>query len=178
LASDSAAIDDWLTSGGHLLAIGLDQAEARAFLPYPMVMKKQEHIAAYFEPPGKNSLLAGIGPADVHNRDPRQLPLVSEGASVIGNGILANANNAHVVFCQFVPWQFESEKQGNLKRTFKRASCLVTRLAANMGISGATPILMRVRSPLDASQAERRWLDGLYLDVPEEWDDPYRFFRW
>ena len=23
-----------------------------------------------------------------------------------------------------------------------------------------------------------RWLDGLYLDVPEEWDDPYRFFRW
>ena len=26
--------------------------------------------------------------------------------------------------------------------------------------------------------AGRRWLDGLYLDVPEEWDDPYRFFRW
>jgi len=25
---------------------------------------------------------------------------------------------------------------------------------------------------------EGRWLDGLYLDVPEEWDDPYRFFRW
>jgi len=25
---------------------------------------------------------------------------------------------------------------------------------------------------------ERRWLDGLYLDAPEEWDDPYRFFRW
>jgi hypothetical protein len=23
-----------------------------------------------------------------------------------------------------------------------------------------------------------RWLEGLYLDVPEEWDDPYRFFRW
>jgi len=25
---------------------------------------------------------------------------------------------------------------------------------------------------------EGRWLEGLYLDVPEEWDDPYRFFRW
>jgi hypothetical protein len=24
----------------------------------------------------------------------------------------------------------------------------------------------------------RRWLDGLYLDVPAEWDDRYRFFRW
>jgi len=23
-----------------------------------------------------------------------------------------------------------------------------------------------------------RWLDGFYLDVPQEWDDPYRFFRW
>ena len=23
-----------------------------------------------------------------------------------------------------------------------------------------------------------RWLAGLYLDEPEEWDDPYRFFRW
>jgi hypothetical protein len=23
-----------------------------------------------------------------------------------------------------------------------------------------------------------RWLEGFYLDVPAEWDDPYRFFRW
>ena len=23
-----------------------------------------------------------------------------------------------------------------------------------------------------------RWLEGFYLDVPEAWDDPYRFFRW
>jgi hypothetical protein len=29
-----------------------------------------------------------------------------------------------------------------------------------------------------ARPGERGWLDGLYLDVPEEWDDPYRFFRW
>ena len=25
---------------------------------------------------------------------------------------------------------------------------------------------------------EKRWLDGVYLDAPEEWDDPYRYFRW
>ena len=24
----------------------------------------------------------------------------------------------------------------------------------------------------------KRWLDGLYLDEPEAWDDPYRFFCW
>jgi len=25
---------------------------------------------------------------------------------------------------------------------------------------------------------EERWLVGLYLTRPTEWDDPYRFFRW
>ena len=28
------------------------------------------------------------------------------------------------------------------------------------------------------ARGEKRWLDGLYLAVPEDWDDPYRFFRW
>jgi len=26
--------------------------------------------------------------------------------------------------------------------------------------------------------AEGRWTSGLYVDQPQEWDDPYRFFRW
>ena len=26
--------------------------------------------------------------------------------------------------------------------------------------------------------SEGRWTSGLYLDEPQEWDDPYRFFRW
>jgi len=97
---------------------------------------------------------------------------------VIGDGVLAKADNINVVFCQLVPWQFEQKKQLNLKRTFRRSSCLVTRLAANMGVAESTPILDRFRSPVEVSKAENRWLDGLYLDVPEEWDDPYRFFRW
>jgi hypothetical protein len=176
LAADTAAISQWLKSGGHLLALGLDEAEARALLPFRITMKKQEHIAAYFEP--SDSLLVGISPAEVHNRDPRPVPLVSEGAEVIGNGILAKAENAHVVFCQLVPWEFEDNKPMNRKRTFRCLSRLVTRLAGNMGVSGATPLLARFRAPVDASRADKRWLEGLYLDVPQEWDDPYRFFRW
>src|SRR5271163_3225638 len=101
-------------------------------------MKKGEHIAAYFEPSAEKSLFAGIGPADVYNRDPRELPLVTAGATILGNGILAKANNVNVVFCQLVPWQFDPKKQMNLKRTFRRASALVTRLAANMGAAGST----------------------------------------
>jgi hypothetical protein len=178
LAGDAPRIARWLKEGGHLLALGLDRADVEACLPVRIEMKKGEHLSAFFEAPALNSPLAGIGPADVHNRDPREVPLVAEGATVIGNGILAKADNVHIVICQLVPWQFEKEKQMNLKRTFRRASCLVTRLAANMGIAGSTPVLTRFRSPVETSRPERRWLDGLYLDVPEEWDDPYRFFRW
>jgi beta-galactosidase len=178
LAGDATALRKWLKEGGHILALGLDEAEAAAFLPYKVVMKKQEHIAAYFDPPGVNSLFAGIGPADVHNRDPRELSLVTAGATILGNGVLAKVDQVNVVFCQLVPWQFDPKRQVNLKRTFRRASVLVTRLAANMGVAVSTPLLDRFRNPVEASQSEARWLDGFYLDAPEEWDDPYRFFRW
>jgi hypothetical protein len=171
LAEDAATIAKWLKEGGHVLAIGLDKSDADAFLPFKVDMKKGEHIASYFAPGGVNSPLAGVCPADVHNRDPREL-------SLIGIGVLAKAESANVVFCQLVPWQFDPTKLMNLKRTFRRSSCLVTRLAANMGVQGSTPILPRFHNPVEASKPERRWLDGLYLDVPEEWDDPYRFFRW
>jgi hypothetical protein len=45
-----------------------------------------------------------------------------------------------------------------------------------MGAAGQTKLLANVSQPV--AEGEQRWLDGLYLDVPEEWDDPYRFFRW
>jgi hypothetical protein len=77
----------------------------------------------------------------------------------------------------------------NLKCTFRRCAYLVSRLAANLGAAGSTPILARIGSPPSPYPLprggegrvrgdERRWLEGLYLDVPEEWDDSYRFFRW
>jgi hypothetical protein len=178
LAGDAAALARWLEAGGNLLAVGLDGAEASTFLPFKVETRTQEHIAAYFEPGSGKSLLAGVGPADVHNRDPRDLPLVSGGAAAVGDGVLAKAGGVNVVLCQLVPWQFEPTKQMNLKRTFRRAAYLVSRLAANMAAAGATPVLARFRDPVKAPAAERRWLGGLYLDVPEEWDDPYRFFRW
>jgi hypothetical protein len=176
LAAGKALIGKWLESGGRLLALGLDGKEASTFLPFAIESKNEEHIAAWFATADVKSLLAGIGPADVHNRDPRKLPLISSGATAIGNGVLAKAKSSNVVFCQVVPWQFEPAKQMNRKRTFRRISCLVTRLAANMGAAGSPPLLARFGDPV--KKGEHRWLNGLYLDVPEEWDDPYRFFRW
>jgi hypothetical protein len=177
-AKDAAALADFLKSGGNLLAIGLDQDDVSALLPFKLTLRKAEHIAAFFEPVGASSLLAGIGPADVHNRDPRELPLVTSGAEVVGDGVLAKVENANVVFIQMAPWQFEASQQSNLRRTFRHASFLLDRLLANMGAAGPTLLLERFEHPVDVTKAEKRWLNGLYLDQPEEWDDPYRFFRW
>ncbi len=113
----------------------------------------------------------------MNNRDPRVIPLVNAGAISIDDGVLARSESANVVFCQLVPWQFEDTAKPNIKRTFRRASFLVSRLLANMGAEAATPILDRIASPVVRS-TEKRWLSGLYLDQPDEMDDPYRFFRW
>jgi hypothetical protein len=161
-----------------MLVMGMDEEELRGFLPFPIAMKKAEHISTFFDSMGADSLLAGIGPADVHNRDPRQLPLVISGAQVVGNGVLAMADHAHVVFCQLEPWRFESAGQLNLRRTHRRVSFLVARLLANMGVAASTPLLDRFQRAVPAAGSEKRWLNGFYLDQPEEWDDPYRFFRW
>ncbi len=177
-AKDASVLAEFLKSGGNLLAIGLDQDDATALLPIKVTMRKAEHIASFFEPFDMSSLLAGIGPADVHNRDPRELSLVSSGAEVVGDGVLAKAETANVVFVQMPPWQFAGSQQPNLRRTFRRVSVLIDRLLANMGVAGSTPLLERFDRPVDATKTEKRWLDGLYLDQPEEWDDPYRFFRW
>jgi hypothetical protein len=176
LEGNARAIGEWLKAGGHVLAIGLDAREANAFLPLKLDTKTAEHIATTFEPFATQSPLAGIAPADVHNRDPRDLPLVTSGATIFGDGILAQSEAANVVFCQLVPWRFDPGGSPNLKRTFRRASFLVSRILANMGVASRTPILSRFSVP--PGQDDRRWKEGLYLDQPEEWDDPYRFFRW
>jgi hypothetical protein len=179
LASRAPAVADWLKSGGHVLAIGLDEHDANAFLPFQVRTQKAEHIAAYFDPINDRSPLAGVGPADVHNRDPREMPLVKSGATVIGDGVLAHAEGWNVVFCQLVPWQFPyGPGNTSMKKTFRRSSFLVSRLLANMGATSATPILDRFHTPVKSASTEQRWLSGLYLDQPEEMDDPYRFFCW
>ena len=91
---------------------------------------------------------------------------------------IATATDANIVFCQLIPWQFDPGKQSNLKRTYRRASFVTTRLLANLGVASTLPILARFNAPVNADKFEKRWLDGLYLDQPEEWDDPFRFFRW
>jgi hypothetical protein len=171
-------LENWLNAGGRLLAIGWDDEDIHAPLPFQVMTKKAEHISAFFSPEKSDSWFTGIGPADVYSRDPRVLPLITSGSEVLGDGVLARAENKAVVFCQLVPWQFDPKKQMNLKRTFRRSSYLLTRLMANMGVAASTSLIADFNRPVKTGGTEQRWLDGLYLDTPEEWDDPYRFFGW
>lgn len=178
LGGRAAQVRDWLAADGRALALGVDETDARDLLPAPVQLKRQEHLATFFATPAGDSPLAGVAPADVHCRDPRPLPLVTGGAEALGDGVLAQAAGGRVVFDQLAPWQFEAKQPMNVKRTFRRAACALSRLLGNMGASGSTPLLARFGNPVTAFETDGRWLSGLYLDTPEEWDDPYRFFRW
>lgn len=111
LAPQAAQLARWLEIGGHLLALELDAAEANQFLPSPLHTERRPHVATWFDAPDARSLLAGVGPADVHNRAPRELPLVTGGARPVGNGVLACGEQAGVVFCQQAPYRI-SRAQG------------------------------------------------------------------
>ncbi len=172
------AVRNFVRTSENLLAIGLDSDEINRVLPFKVTLRNAEHIAGYFEPFTEHSPFAGVGSADVHNRDPRTLPLVSSGAECFGDGVLAVAGGQNVVFVQIAPWHFEGAHQANLRRTFRRSSTLLNRVLANLGVADSTALLERFHHPVADLKTDKRWLDGLYVDQPEEWDDPYRFFRW
>ena len=95
---------------------------------------------------------------------------------LLATGVLAKAEKHNVVFSQLAPWHFSAKSPMNQKRTFRHIAFLTTRLAANLGAACSTKLLSNISKPVGAD--DKRWLDGLYLDIPEEWDDPYRFFGW
>jgi beta-galactosidase len=179
LMPDVKSISKWIKAGGYVLAAGLGQDEVNNFLPFKVTMEKQEYISSFFGTFKTNSFFSGIGPADLHNRAPKEIPLVTSGAQITGNGVLARAENLNVAFCQLVPWLMDyGREQHNVKQTLRRSSFMLNRLLGNMGADSSTPLIERFGKPVDAGKNEKRWLNGLYHDIPEEWDDPYRFFRW
>ncbi len=177
LSTQKESIAEWLEKDGRILAISLDENEINSFLPLEISTENEEYINTYFEPVEMNSPITGIGPADVLNRMPRPIPLISDGTHQVGNGVLASKEEGNVVFCQLFPWHYNYEKIYHNKITFRRTAFLLTRLLSNMGATVETPLLSRFSTPC-TSDEDGRWLSGMYLDEPVEMDDPYRFFRW
>jgi len=176
LSAHAKHIARWVERGGHVLALGLSEQEAQAFLPFKVRTEVKEHISSYFEPARAGTLLSGVGCGDVLVRDPREQPLVVGGAHIIGDGVLAQAEGANVVFCQLVPWHYDYAALYNTKTTFRRSSFAVARLLGNMGVSFDTPLLERIAQAPGADS--KPWLEGLYLDEPVDQDDPYRYYCW
>jgi hypothetical protein len=178
LGANADMVKEWVKLGGRVLGIGLGAQEANMFLPMTIETQEGEYISTVFEPAGKDSPLAGVGPADVMNRDPRVVELVTGGAKPVGDGVLAVSEKGNVVFSQLAPWAFDYQKYYNQKRTFRGTSRLVTRVLGNMGVAEPTPMLERFGSPVKPGEGEPRWAQGFYMEKPEEFDDPYRYFCW
>jgi hypothetical protein len=146
LAANKEAIREWIKDDGFILALGLDATEANAFMPEKVDIQKAEYISTLHNPLGAGP--EGVSRADLHNRDPRELPLVTLSGTIDGDGVLATNGSGRVVFCQLMPWTYDYSKQYNLKRTFRRTAFVVSRLLGNMGVRAATPLLERFNKPV------------------------------
>ena len=112
------------------MGVGLSEEDAGTILPASPSFKKGEHISAFFEAPPAGSWLKGIGPADIHCRDPREIPLLTGGAKAVGDGVLGILQpDKQVIFFQLVPWQFHELSHPNVKKTFRRSSFRAIRSA-------------------------------------------------
>jgi len=107
---------------------------------------------------------------------------------MIGNGVLAQAHDANIVFCQLAPYSVSRAQvavpsldasgmqQHNLRRTYRRTSFLVTRLLANMGVSGKTPLLSRFSAPVGEAARESVLANGDFrLDTDNAVADHWQF---
>lgn len=178
LGDRRASVADWLAGGGRVLGLGIGPVDATGLLPSDLRFENREYIGAAFGPSELGSPWMGVGPADLHNRDPRDIPLLAEEAVTVGGGVLGRVREGEAVLCQLAPWDFDPQAAMNQKRTFRRLAFVASRLLGNLGVQAKTPLLERFNRSLNSAVPEQRWETGLYLDQPEEWDDPYRFFRW
>ncbi len=172
-----ADVATFIQAGGQVLALGLEQGSIEPFSPRSVEIKTTEYIAGYFEPFLWRTPFCGVSPGDVHNRSPKRLPLVKQGAEIFGEGVLAQAKEGRLIICQLVPWEFSGEL-ANVRRTYRGVARALSRVLANLGVDSQTLLLEYWNKPLRSGASESRWLESYYLDKPQEWDDPYRFFCW
>jgi hypothetical protein len=167
--SRRAEVSKWLADEGRAVTIGLDGRAIKDTLALDLTTTNKTYINSVFAPAPFGAITAGIGPADVYNRVPREIPVLAN------DQVIGAAADEHVGLFQLTPWSFDPAVM-NSKRVFRHVSVALTRLLGNFGVHAATPLLQRFGSPV--KQGEQRWLYSFYLDTPVEEDDPYRFFGW
>lgn len=98
----------WMGAGGRILLLGMEGDEANSFLPVMVRTESREYINSFFTQPSFSSVFAGIAPADVHNRDPRNIPVLSDGVEKLSD-VLGETKQGRIVFCQLLPFDFVKE---------------------------------------------------------------------
>ncbi len=165
VVSDPDSLKGWRAIGGLSVTVGVAPSQLSAV---GSPRKSMDYINSVLDPPTKTSLLAGIGPADVYNRDPRPIPATSNG------GVLEASSDGSHVSLNLAPWTFDVSKP-NTKRVFRHTSFALSRILGNMGVHAATPLIERFASPVKAG--EQRWLKGVLSRLTGRYRRPLPLFR-
>ena len=144
--------------GSNALCLGMNAKEIAKWSPIPL---EATFTDAYFTRIEKISPeLNGLSNADWawHGQMSfHALPMTADGNQAIrvirhGKGV--------IVFWQVPPWMIDEAMKPYLRTTKRRANAMTARLLANLGATSSG------------------FPETLYLDTPENVDDPYRFFKW
>jgi hypothetical protein len=130
------------------------------------------------------SLLRGIGPAELHFRGRTEIVGVTPQDWSTRTGTLAQIpwTSGYRFFCQIDPRQFDYTQPNKiyLKLTHNRTCTLLSRVLANAGVPMESRLPEYWTTPVEGTSdpARARWLHSYYLDTPVANDDPYRYNRW
>ena len=144
--------------GAHALCLGMNEKEIAKWSPIPLEVAFADTFFTRIE--HLSPELYGLSNADWawHGKMSfYAFPVTPDGNQAIrfvrhGKGI--------IVFWQVPPWMIDEANKPYLRTTKRRANAMAARVLANLG--AVTP----------------GFPDNLYLDFPENVDDPYRFFKW
>ena len=144
--------------GANALCLGMNAKEIAVWSPVPLEVAFTNAFFTRID--SISPELCGLSNADWawHGQMSfHALPVASDGNQALriirhGKGV--------IVFWQVPPWMMDEAAKPYLRTTKRRANAMAARLLANLGA------------------ASSGFPETLYLDLPENVDDPYRFFKW
>lgn len=153
-------LSDAVASGLNVLALGLDRTELEAALPGKFHLQPGGHYSDYVEKLRETPEFAGIGNAELHWRGRMSFDAFApDSAGGRSLGIVRHGKGLFVS-CQLPPWKFD-EKEFYYRTTRRRATFLVSRLAANLGArfeSGLFALFDGTRGNLKIELPNNRWI--------------------
>ena len=153
-----------IADGANVLCLGMNAEEIAKWCPVPMTATFTNAFFTRIENIQYQLQLNGLSNADWAWHGQMGFYALSTRTSESNQALRVVSHGDKggcIVFWQVPPWQIDEVKKPYLRTTKRRANAMASRLLANLGAAFA-PALGR----------------PLYLDTPENVDDPYRYYRW